>query len=196
MVMDEKLVGWARAVKSRARSPLPPLWLFSDPARMPDLLDTIRRLPGGGLCGVVFRHDGVPGRAELAHRVWLLCRMRRMPMVVAGRDVLGQRSGRHLRGGIGQRGRPASRTRGLRTASAHDVAQLTRASRNAAAVAFLSPAFATPSHPGQAGLGLHRWIAAARRAVIPVFALGGIDGRTVRRLPRWVLGAGAIGAWL
>ncbi len=188
--MDDKLVGWARAVKSRTRSRLPPLWLFTDPGRMPDLLATVRRLPAGGLCGVVFRHDGAPARAELAHRVWLLCRMRRMPMVVAGESVAEPGPGRHLRAGRGSRGG------GLRTASAHGVADLVRANRNGAATVFLAPAFATATHPGQAAFGPCRWSLAARRVVIPVFALGGIDGRSVRRLPRWIRGVGAISALL
>ncbi len=67
--MDHRLVAWARAVKARRRGPraldLPPLWLFSDPARMPDLLGAVAALPAG-LCGVVFRHDGVPDRGPAA----------------------------------------------------------------------------------------------------------------------------------
>ena len=59
---------------------------------------------------------------------------------------------------------------------------------------FLSPAFATPSHPAARPLGVWRWAAMARRAGAPVLALGGVDGRSARRLPAWVAGAGAIGA--
>ena len=80
------------------------------------------------------------------------------------------------------------------TASAHRVADLVRARRAGAACAFLSPAYATASHPGAAGLGPVRWAAMARRAGLPVLALGGMNGATVRRLPRWVAGIGAIGA--
>jgi thiamine-phosphate pyrophosphorylase len=61
---------------------------------------------------------------------------------------------------------------------------------------FLSPVFATASHQGVAGLGPWRWGAMARAAGVAVAALGGIDGHSVRRLPRAVKAVGAIGSLL
>jgi thiamine-phosphate pyrophosphorylase len=74
------------------------------------------------------------------------------------------------------------------------VAELVRARRSGARLVFLSPAFATASHPGAPSLGPIRWAALAGRAGIPVLALGGIDGASIRRLGRKAQGAGAIGA--
>lgn len=191
--MDARLVGWARAVKSRRRHAPgpPPLWLFTDPDRMPDLPAAVRRLPRG-LCGVVFRHDAAPSRAALARQIALVCRDRRLVMVMAGTPggcIPGV--GLHHRGG---RGASRGGAHLLCTASSHGRADLVRA-RFAAAV-FLSPALPTASHPGAPALGMPRWAALARFARGPVLALGGIDGRTARRLPRWAAGAGAIGALL
>ncbi len=189
--MDQKLVAWARAVKARRRGAgPPPLWLFTDAARMPDLAAVLAGLPRG-LCGVVFRHDGVPGRPALALAAIRLCRARRMPLSMAGDPRLARRLGVpcHLRGG---RGRPAP---GLQTSSAHTPAELRRASRSARLV-FLSPAFPTASHPGSVALGPARWAKLARPRRHFVCALGGVTGASVRRLPRWVAGAGAIGALL
>lgn len=212
--MDERLVAWARAVKSRGRCVgaggmpvagrhsgpgaclegrgcVPPLWLFTDGARMADLVGVVKRLPKG-LCGVVFRHDGAPGRAELAREVWRLCRDRRLWMVVAGDAVGVAGPGVHLRAGrvSGLRGR-----RGFATASAHAGHELVRARRRSVGAVFLSPAFQTASHPGERALGAVRWAAvAALGGGVPVLALGGIDGASVRRLPRWVRGIGAVGA--
>ena len=189
--MDPRLVGWARAVKARQRRKLPPLWLFTDPARMPDLEAAIAALPRG-LCGVVFRHDGVAGRRDLLRRVARLCRRRRLALVVAGSERdLPPGAGRHLRGGRGAR-----RTRHWLTSSAHDPAEIVRARRAGAEAIFLSPAFTTLSHPDARPLGPTRWANLSRRAGMVPFALGGIDGRTVRSLPSWAAGAGAIGALL
>lgn len=184
-------MAWGRAVKSRGRwqrATPPPLWLFSDPLRIPDLLAAVTLLPRG-LCGVVFRHDAAEGRAHLARAVQQACRQRRLVMVVAGQPVGGGWAGRHLRQGRGVAGHRFT------TSSCHDVPAIRRARGAGAQISFLSPTFPTASHPGQPALGILRWSLLARRMTgIGVFALGGIDGGNVRRLPRWVRGAGAIGA--
>ena len=167
------------------------LWLFTDAGRLADPLAAARRLPPG-LSGVVLRHDGVPGRAALGRALARLCRARRLALSVAGdwhlAAALG--AGLHLRDGR----RPAGMPRYLRavTSSAHGVAALRRARRQGA-LAFLSPVFATASHPGAMALGPCRWGFLIRRGGGEAAALGGIDGGRVRRLPG-CRAAGAIGA--
>ena len=191
--MDDRLIAWARAVKSRGSRPgVPVLWLFTDERRLADPLGAVARLPAG-FCGVVYRHDGDPRRAELGRAISRLCRRRRLALSVAGdwRLALALHAGLHLRAGR----RPAGRRCRALTSSAHGVADLRRARRAGATVAFLSPVFATASHPGAPSLGPLRWALMARRAGMPAAALGGIDGATVRRLPPGrCAGAGAIGA--
>lgn len=188
-------MAWGRAVKARRGGRLPPLWLFSDAVRAPDLMAAVAALPVG-LFGVVFRHDGAPERQALLERVARSCRERRVALVVAGEGQGAPAwAGRHLRGGVGPRRGPHRRRR-LVTSSAHDRAELVRARRAGASLAFLSPVFATASHPGARPLGPIRWGAMARAARLPVFALGGVTGETVARLPRGAPGAGAIGAFL
>ena len=46
----------------------------------------------------------------------------------------------------------------------------------------LSPVFPTDSHPGAPTLGPLRFAAWARRAPLPVYALGGVNAVTARRL--------------
>ncbi len=187
------LVAWARAVKARRRGRFPPpLWLFTDPARMPDLPAVVARLPAG-LCGVVFRHDGVPERAALLRKVGCICRRRRLALSVAGRESqIPAWAGRHLRGGRGGLRRAA-----FFTSSAHNPAELVRARRAGAALAFVSPAFPTQSHPGATRAVLPvRWGLLTRRAGVRVLALGGVSGRNAPRLPRWTAGAGAIASLL
>jgi thiamine-phosphate pyrophosphorylase len=190
--MDHCLLRWAWA-QSRRRGPgpgMPVLWLFTDSRRLPDPRPAVAHLPRG-LAGVVFRHDDAPNRLALGLHLARLCRVRRLALVVAGDSRLAARlgAGVHLRGGRWPglvRPKP-----GLVTSSAHDGVELRRARRAGADLAFLSPAFPTRSHPGASALGPSRWAALAGAAGLPVAALGGIDGCTVRRLPRHVCRAAA-----
>jgi len=189
--MDTGLLSWARAVKQRRRTKLPVLWLFTDAERLPDPLPAIAALPK--FCaGVVFRHDHIPGRKALATQVAALCRARKIPLVIAGDPRLAAAlgAGRHLRAG---RWPGPIRTRGLITSSAHNLAELRRAERNGAKIIFLSPAFQTPSHPNQPGLGAARWLNIAQRAQsAEVYSLGGLNGTNIRILSRCCAGAAAI----
>ncbi|HEY6431213.1 MAG TPA: thiamine phosphate synthase [Acetobacteraceae bacterium] len=224
--MDRKLIAWARAVKerdrggrlgvsgcgggvggglkacaaggARRRSAGPPrLWFFTDSYRGPDPIPVVARLPVG-LAGVVVRHDMSPDRAIIAARLARICRSRRLAIVVAAdwrmADRLG--AGLHLRGGY--RCRASLRKGRVVTSSAHSVPDLRRAAAAGAGVVFLSPAFATASHPGSPCLGPIRWGLFVRRArmrgQVRVFALGGVTGGNVRRLPAFCGGVAAIGA--
>jgi thiamine-phosphate pyrophosphorylase len=143
---------------------------------------------------VVYRHDDDPNRAALGRDLARICRARRLVLVVAGdvRLAAALRAGVHLRGG--QRSIPI-RPRGFVTSSAHSFPDLRRAAHAGAMLAFLSPVFATASHPDAQTLGPTRWSALARHAPIMVAALGGIDGTSARRLPRSLCRVvGAIGA--
>jgi thiamine-phosphate pyrophosphorylase len=199
--MDSRLVAWARSVKARNAAArggghdLPALWLFTDARRLADPRAAVARLPRG-LCGVVLRHDGEGSRAALALGLARICRERRLVLVVGGdwRLAAALHAGLHLRGGRADG--PAPRWLRRPTSSAHDAAELRRARRAGARLAFLSPAFATASHEGAAGLGPVRWgrLAGGGRG-LTVAALGGIDGGSVRLLPRrFCRAAGAIGA--
>lgn len=196
--MDGRLVGWARAVKSRrarrGRGEWPALWLFTDAVRLPDPLPAAGALPRGS-AGVVFRHDGTPGREALGRALARICRERRLVLLVAGdaRLAIRLRAGLHLR--RGRRPAPLPRLARVASSSAHDRAEAARARRAGAAIAFVSSAFPTASHPGARALGPLRWAVVARASGLPAFALGGIDGETIRLLPRNLCaGAAAIGA--
>ena len=192
--MDLKLLAWGRAATRRfGRSAPPVLWLFTDTDRLPDPRPAAARLPKG-IAGVVLRHDAHPERAAIGRDLARICRARRLALVVAGdaRLAAALGAGVHLRGG---RWPGALRPPGMVTSSAHSLPDLRRARRAGACIAFLSPAFPTASHPGEGALGSCRWSSLAAQAPLPVAALGGIGGGSVRRLPwRRCRGVGAIGA--
>jgi thiamine-phosphate pyrophosphorylase len=204
--MDARLVAWALGVKARRRrlgQDFPVLWLFTDARRMPDPLLAIGALPVRGACrglfGVVFRHDGVAGRLALGLAIARLCRARGIVLVVAGdaRMAVRLRAGVHVRASAHPKPMLPTRRRGRGlpvTASAHGTGEVRRARRLGADLVFASPVFATPSHPGAAGLGVLRF-AGLCRLHPRVLGLGGVDGFAARRLPRCLCaGAGAIGA--
>ena len=179
-------MSWARAVKSRQRVRAPVVWLFTDAVRIPDVLAAVRALPPG--CGVVFRHDGVPGRPGLARAVLALCRARRHRMVMTAPRIAG--AGLHVRAGRRPNARPLP---AWVTSSAHSRLEVLRARRLGVEAVFLSPVFATASHAAAPGLGPLRW----RKMGLglgTLLALGGVSQETVRALPRSCLGFGAIGA--
>ncbi len=70
----------------------------------------------------------------------------------------------------------------LLSAAAHDLPGLVAARRAGAGLVFLSPVFATRSHPGARTLGPVRFGLLARQAKLPVVALGGMDEARFKRL--------------
>jgi len=179
-----------------SRGALPRLWLFSDPLRLPDPRAAWATLPRGS--GLVARGVSPALWPELARR-------RAGPLLLGAepRAALRHHAGLHWPDRPATaallpflRARRAGAPWALLTVAAHGPAGLRRARRLRADLVFLSPIFATPSHPGAAALGPWRWAALARRAGRPVAALGGITAHTAARVPPQACGLAAITALL
>ena len=173
---------------------MPPIWLFTDDIRLPDPRSAVASLPKG-ICGVVLRHDKAPDRLQLGEELSQICRMRRIVLVVAGDPKLAHhlRAGIHLRGGRKLR-RIGTKKTALITCSCHDPIEATRAKRASADAIFISPLFATDSHPGAKPLGTLRWMALSLKFHRVRIALGGISAEKLRSIPRArCTGFGAIG---
>ncbi len=163
--------------------------LLTDRDRLPDPRPPLDRLPAGSL--VVLRHYGAPGRAALAKALARACRERRLTLIVANDLDLAVAldAGLHL---PETRMRIAGarvrlwhrRTRRLLSAAAHSRMALARAAMLGADIALLSPVFVTASHPDASPLGALRFRVLVRGACVPVWALGGVDNRTIRALHR------------
>jgi len=166
----------------RARHPLPTLWLMTDERQGEALWRALERLPRGA--GVVFRHHSTALRERkgLFARVRKVARRNRLVLVLAGPASL---AAAWKADGVHGRGRDRRPTRRLiRTAPVHDMIELRAAERAGADLLFLSPVFATRSHPGERTLGpvgFGRLARAARRRVV---ALGGMTERHARRLAK------------
>lgn len=167
------------------------LTLMTDSRRLPDPGPAAERLPAGSL--VIFRHYEDASRADRLRALARVCRRRRLRLLVAGdwRLALAARAdGVHLPEGLVPRGRFRRRKRGwLVTAAAHSEAALRRAAVAGVDAVLLAPVFPTASHPAAPTLGPLRFAALVRRSALPVYALGGIDRRSARRL----IASGAVG---
>ncbi len=173
----------------RRRQPLPRLWLMTDERMGEDLWVALARLPRGS--GVVFRHYAASDRRALFERVRRVTRRRGLVLVLAGsmqQAVSWRADGVH--GRSAHRARPRQL---LRTAPVHGARELGRVTADAV---FLSPVFATRSHPGAKTLGSVRFGLLAVCAGTPVIALGGMDARRFRRIsPLGAYGWAAIDAF-
>jgi thiamine-phosphate pyrophosphorylase len=170
------------------RHPPPRLWLMTDERLGPRLIPAVERLPRGR-AGIVFRHYATPEpeRRRLFDSVRRLAGARRLVLLLAGPSDLAR-----TWGADGSHGRGPGT--GFRSTPVHDLAEIRAAEQDGAGLLFLSPVFATRSHPDARPLGPARFDALARRTRLPVVALGGMNPIRARRL-REAHGWAGIDAW-
>jgi thiamine-phosphate pyrophosphorylase len=153
----------------RQPRPFPKIWLMTDPKLGEVLLPAIQGLPFGS--AVVFRHYhlGMEERHRLFGRVRRICVRRGHMLILAGEPRLARRwkaDGVH---GV------APGTATIRSAPVHNVREIAKARHMQADLVFLSPLYATSSHPGARALGPTRFALLAKRAApAKVIALGGM----------------------
>jgi thiamine-phosphate pyrophosphorylase len=191
----------ARALNTRhgRGRTLPSIVLMTDDARSVDWRAAVAALPTGS--AVIVRHRDDKERERLARLVRPVCRARRVALLIADDAPLAQRVGAE---GVHVPERRMARLPGIRarnarwlvTCSAHGAAAVGRAAGLGADAVFVSPVFATASHPDQRALGVTRFAALAREGGA-VYALGGVDTKTIRRLAAHrIVGIGLIGGWV
>lgn len=170
---------------------LPPLILMTDPKRLADPCAAAEHLPPGS--GVILRAYEPPERERLARELAAIARHRGLILLIAVDAALAAEvgaAGVHLPEAlIGRAAQVRRRPGWLVTAAAHSLAALHAAARAGADAALLSPVFPTASHPQAHALGPALFATLARRAPLPVYALGGIDAKNAPLL----LASGAAG---
>jgi len=142
-------------------------------------------LPRGA--ALVFRGFGAPDAEAQALRLRAIARARGLKLLIGADADLARRVGAD---GVHLPERLASRARRLKganagwivTAAAHSLAAARRAWMAGADAAVVSPAFASNSPSAGRPIGPVRLALLVRQAGGPVYALGGINDRTARRL--------------
>jgi thiamine-phosphate pyrophosphorylase len=164
--------------QSYKKQTLPKVWLMTDPRLGDGLLAAVRKLPMRS--GVVFRHYDLPEgeRRALFRRIARICRQRGHILVLAGL---------HDWNAKGVHGKPRVRPHQILTMPVHSVNEIRQAKALGADLMFLSPLFATRSHPGARVLGLIQFSRLAKlTGGAKVIALGGITRNKAQALTRRV----------
>ena len=178
-----KLARLAGFLNSARRAGLPPLILMTDDARLADPGAAARCLPRGSL--VIVRARDRERRRALAAQVAGIARLRGLHLSIADDPALAHAAdGAHFpEARTGEIAHWRARHAGwFLTASAHSLASVLRAAACGADAVLLSPVFPTGSHPDGPTLGPMRLRLIAAALQVPVYALGGIDAATARRL--------------
>jgi thiamine-phosphate pyrophosphorylase len=172
--------------------PLPKIWLMTDERLGDDLLPAIQRLPARS--GVIFRHYHLDAAARkfLFGQVRRMCRRRGHILLLAGDERTAMR---WRADGFHQRSQRASRL--MHSAPVHDAREIADVKAANPDLLFLSPIFATNSHPGTRALGPLAFNRIAKLASFSgIIALGGMNRRNAQMLPpRLVYGWAAIDAF-
>ena len=146
------------------------------------LLDAVARLPEGA--GIVFRHYSL---AEAERRALFEAVKRNAPGPIL---LAGSTDEAASWGADGSHGRHEGAT----TAPAHDLREIRAAEQAGTALIFLSPVYATRSHPDAKVLGPEGFAALASQTQLPVVALGGMDAGRAKML-EGAYGWAGIDAW-
>jgi thiamine-phosphate pyrophosphorylase len=160
----------------RRRHPLPTVWLMTD-ERMPDMFAALARLPRRS--GIVFRHHSLAeaARRTLFKAVRAVARRHDHVIVLADTPAKAR-----AWGADGAHHRSSLRSCGVRTVPVHSRRERVIADRSGADLLFVSPVFATRSHPDAKPLGRVGLARLIRGARAPAIALGGMSVRRWRRL--------------
>lgn len=189
----------ARAAGNFHRIPqLPSLVFLMDDERVSEPLPSVVALPRGTL--VIVRARDAMRRRALAEATSAIARRRGLHWTVASDPELAMQTGAdgaHFPEAAIDKALQwrVRRPDWLITCAAHSLRACAKAKRARADAVLLGPVFATESHAGRPPLGSVRLRHIACHSVIPIYALGGIDEMTVRRLKGAPLaGLAAVGA--
>jgi len=200
-----KLVAAAAQLKRTSgwADPLFSLAFMTDHERIPNPDSLLNALPQG--TAVIFRDYDVPDRTSLAQKLCTSARAKGLLFFVAAdikiaRDV--GADGVHIPGFLNSAERRllvkgANMTGHELTFACHSWSDIQFANEIGVAAAFLSPAFATRSHPGASSLGAAKFKTLARQASRPIVALGGVKAHNAWQLSaKNVVGLAAIDAFV
>lgn len=174
------------------RKPLPPLLVFTDPLRTPDVESLAARVPRGS--ALVYRAFGTQDALETARRLREITARRGALLLIGADHHLAREAGAdgvHLPERLTWRlPRLLSRFGAWRvTVAAHSLAAARKGLRLGADAIVLSTVFPSASPSAAEPMGAAAFARAIRRLGGPVYALGGVNAQTIDELR----GSGAVG---
>ena len=177
---------WRAAIRQVERhfpAYLPRLLFLTDPKRTPDPIAVARTLPVGS--GIIYRHFGARDRETVAHQLQDICAQCGIGLLIAGDPALALSVGADGVHWPEARLAEARKWRGqfrLQTASAHSSMAIRRAVASGMDAVLVSAVFPSLSPSAPDPIGAQRLRALARRADIPVYALGGVNADNAERV--------------
>ncbi|MDP1616221.1 thiamine phosphate synthase [Phenylobacterium sp.] len=189
---DLRRTAWSLSRRARTQNPLPPLLMFTDPARTPDPVAAAAALPPGA--AVIYRPFGDPQAPAVARDLRRVTRARRIKLMIGADIALALAVGAD---GVHLPERQAHRARALRlahpqwivTAAAHSLPAARRGLALGAQAVVVSVVFPSRSPSAGRPMGARGLAVLARAAGGPVYGLGGINTKNARRL----LASGVVG---
>jgi thiamine-phosphate pyrophosphorylase len=171
--------------RGAGRKALPRLLFFTDPLRTPDLEAVARTLPRGS--AIVFRAFGAPDAAERGRRLRQIARERGLTLLIGADAELARAVGAH---GVHLPERLAVQARRLKaanpgwivTTAAHSAMAARQGLAAGADAVVVSAIFRSNSPSAGLAIGPLRLALLVQRAGGPVYALGGLNNKTARRL--------------
>lgn len=181
---------------ARRKPPLPPLLFFTDPERTPDIEAAALRLPRGS--AIVYRSFSAPDAEARARGLLAITRRRGLLLLIGADAGLAAKVGAdgvHLPERLAHRARRLKRPGWIVTAAAHSPLAARRGLAAGADAVVVSAIFPSASPSAGAPIGPLRLARIVRAAGGPVYALGGINDKTARRLmPAGLVGLAAVEA--
>lgn len=164
---------------------MPRLLFFTDPARVPDPEAVAETLPAGA--AIVFRAFGAADADAQAARLKAIAQRRGLVLLIGADAALAARAGAD---GVHLPQRLVADAPRLRaahpdwilTVAAHGLLAARRGAALGVDAVVVSPIFPSASPSAARPLGTTRLARIVRAAGAPVYALGGINARTVQRL--------------
>ena len=183
--LPDQMARLAQRTRGPTRLDLPALLVLSDPRRTSDPIALARTIPARS--GLVYRHFGVADRFDIARMLRTVTREKGCYFAVSADVDLAQDCGADgvhwPEARIGEALHANMQNHGLIfTAATHSVRAVHRARQAGIDAAICSPVFDSRSASAGHALGVCRLSLFVRQAVLPVYALGGVNMKTGRRL--------------
>ncbi|MEL6724951.1 MAG: thiamine phosphate synthase [Pseudomonadota bacterium] len=184
-----------RQVETHFRRGLPAVLFLTDPARTPDPVSIVSRLPRGS--GIIYRHFGADDRRRIASALSEKAKSDGHVLLIAADPDLARAvdaDGVHWPEARLDEARAWRGRFYLQTASAHSRRAIWNAERSGMDAALVSSVFPSQSKSAGRPLGVSRFRSLVANSAIPIYGLGGVSPKNAAQLSD-IAGIAAVSAF-